>query len=209
MYLVYGIVVTTQNTVQVEKFNSFLNENRLSVALFAIGFVLLLAGYFSTTFSEKPKELPKESIVQKTEGFFKVDLSGAISKPGVYTIEEGARIEDVISSAGGFTSGVNKEYISKSLNLAQKVSDGQKIYIPFEGENAPQISGGQVAGISTGKVSLNSGSQTDLESLPGVGPATASKIISNRPYSEINDLLNKKAVSKSVFEKIKDSIDLN
>ena len=193
-----------------EKLNSFLNENRLSVALFAIGFVLLLAGYFSTTFSEKPKELPKESIVQKTEGFFKVDLSGAISKPGVYTIEEGARIEDVISSAGGFTSGVNKEYISKSLNLAQKVSDGQKIYIPFDGENsAPQISGGQVAGASSEKVSLNSGSQTDLESLPGIGPATASKIISNRPYSDINDLLNKKAVSKSVFEKIKDSVDLN
>ena len=64
-----------------------------------------------------------------------------------------------------------------------------------------------VAGASTqAQVNINTASQSDLESLPGIGPVTASKIISDRPYQIVEDLVNKKAVSKAVFEKIKDQI---
>ena len=58
------------------------------------------------------------------------------------------------------------------------------------------------------KVNLNTATQPELEALPGIGPVTASKIISDRPYQQVEDLLNKKVVSKAIFEKIKDSLVL-
>lgn len=166
---------------------------------------LFSSGLLSTKKNPSQAEIfPKESLVSKS--FIKVDISGAVLKPGVISLEPGSRVEDVINLAGGFSKEANNEYISKSLNLSQKISDGQKIYIPFQGEN---FTSPQVAGVSTnGKIGLNSGTGSELESLPGIGPVTAGKIINARPYSDISELLSKKVVSKSVYEKIKDSVEI-
>ncbi len=90
--------------------------------------------------------------------------------------------------------------------MAQKVSDGSKVYVPAEGEQAGgTVTGGTVAGASVqATVNINTATQAELEALPGIGPVTASKIISDRQYQGIEDLLNRKVVSKAVFEKIKD-----
>ncbi|EKD91286.1 MAG: hypothetical protein ACD_30C00028G0005 [uncultured bacterium] len=191
-----------------DSLNSKLDQYKLPIALCLVGLVLIIGGIISSGFLNKPKTIPKESLVKNdTPGLIKVDISGAVLKPAVYEISQTARIEDVIKLAGGFSQNANQEYISKSLNLSQKISDGQKIYIPINGEIAPI---GQVAGASAaGKIGINSSSQADLEKLPGVGPATAAKIISSRPYNDLNELVSKKAVSKALLEKIKDMIDLN
>src|SRR5205085_1673286 len=101
-----------------------------------------------------PKSFPKESLVNAEQGI-KVDISGAVNSPGVYSLPSSARVEDAIKTAGGFSETANGGYISKSLNLSQKLSDGQKIYIPVSGENT----GGVVAGTSTttsgGKIGIN------------------------------------------------------
>lgn len=194
-----------------ESLNEKLNTYKVPIALCLVGLVLLIGGIITSGLFTKPKEYPKESIVEKSSTIsqgIKIDLSGAVVTPGVYSLDKDARIEDAIKVGGGFTQNANKEFISKNLNISQKLNDGQKIYIPFEGELALSTSS-QVAGASTGKVSINSGSQSELESLPGVGPATASKIISTRPYGSIEELISKKAITKSVFEKIKDQILLN
>jgi competence protein ComEA len=95
------------------------------------------------------------------------------------------------------------------------VSDGTKIYIPKVGETLPSstdnsvLPGGAVAGVATtGLISINSASSTELESLPGIGPVSAGKIIDNRPYGSMDELISKKAIGKSVFQKIKTLISL-
>ena len=91
--------------------------------------------------------------------------------------------------------------------MAQKLLDGSKVYVPVVGENSVPSGGGMVAGASiNAKVNINTATQAELEALSGVGPVTASKIISDRPYQTTEDLLNKKVIGKSVFEKIKEQL---
>lgn len=185
----------------------FWQKYKLPAALGLVGIVLIIGGIFSSNiFKSDSKGFPKESIIQKDETI-SVDVSGAVNNPGVYKVLQTARVEDAINAAGGFNKSANQEYISKYINLAQKLVDGTKIYIPFEGEQMPAGGGGTVAGTAAiSKVNINSASQSELEALPGIGPVTASKIISGRQYQKIEDLLSSKIVGKSVFEKIKDSI---
>jgi competence protein ComEA len=198
--------------------NQKLNEYKIPVGLFLVGGVMLIGGLFSSNLIQKEKSkenFPKESLITKSElSEIKVDVSGAVNSPGVFSLDKDLRIEDAVKKAGGFSENANKEYISKSLNLSQKITDGLKIYIPFNGEEGGTVAGvavsGNVKSISLqGKVGINSADQLGLESLPGVGPATAKKIIDNRPYSSVEELMSKKAVSKSVYTKILELVDLN
>lgn len=190
---------------------------KIPIALSVLGLVLIIGGMFTSGLNnQKPahpasggKDFPKESLVQAQKSI-SVDVSGAVNTPGVYKLNDGDRIEEAIKAAGGFSEKANSEYISKNLNLAQKLSDGTKVYVPFEGSTPPNGSAdyGQVSGVSTvaSKININTASQSELEALSGVGPVTASKIISTRPYSSVEELFSKKAVGKAVYEKIKDSI---
>ena len=183
---------------------------KLPIALSLVGVVLIIGGLFASS-SGKPQsnDFPKESIVSGQK-FISIDVSGAVNSPGVHQVEESGRIEDAINAAGGFSEKANTEYIDKQLNLAQKLTDGTKIYIPFEGEtSAGTVMGvrSQASGTAINeKVNINTSTQAQLESLSGVGPVTASKIITGRPYASIEELLGKKIVGKAVYEKIKDFI---
>lgn len=183
-----------------------LDKYKIPIALCLVGMVLILGGVFASSLN-KPRQFPRESVVEGQK-FISVDVSGAVVTPGVYQLNESARIEEAVKAAGGFSDGANLEYISKSLNLAQKLTDGTKVYVPFQGESA-SVMGTSTSSTRTaisGKVNINTSSQSELEALPGIGPVTASKIISGRPYGSIEELLGKKIVGKSVYEKIKDSI---
>lgn len=182
---------------------------KLPIALSILGTVLILGGIFASGINkQQPKQYPKESLVEQTK-MISVDVSGAVNKPGVYQLKNGSRIEEAIAAGGGFAENSNKEYISKYLNMAQRLADGSKVYVPQEGEQVRGSQTGTVVGTNTqAKVNINASSQSEIEALPGIGPVTASKIISGRPYQQIEDLLNKKVVSKSVFEKIKDLVVL-
>lgn len=180
---------------------------KLPLGLGLVGIVLIIGGIFASGLIRvKPQVYPKESLVSQDK-LISVDVSGAVEKPGVYQLKDNSRIEDAITAAGGFSEKANQEYISKYLNMAQKISDGGKVYVPSKGE---QVSVGSSSGVGgaavNSKVNINTAPESELDSLSGVGPATASKIISDRPYQSIEDLLNKKVVSKSVFEKIKDQV---
>lgn len=159
---------------------------------------------YSGSTKRSSQDFPKESIVD-AQREISVDVSGAVVKPGVYKLKMGARIEDAIQAAGGFAPDSNREYISKYLNMALKLTDGSKVYVPLVGEKGSGVQGGISASIES-KVNINTASQPEIEALPGIGPVTASKIISERPYRSVDELVNKKIVSKAVFEKIKDSV---
>ena len=131
-----------------------------------------------------------------------VHVDGAVIAPGVYKVTADARVEDAIRSAGG----MNADADLTRINLASKLSDGQKVYVARIGE---VLSGslGTTSSQST-LISINNASSAELDKLPGIGPATAAKIIAARPYSSLEELVSKKAVSSSVYEKLKDLIAL-
>lgn len=135
-----------------------------------------------------------------------VHVDGAVVAAGVYNLESDARVTDAIAAAGGLTS----EADQSRINLAAKVSDGQKIHIPKIGESVSRSVGGsvgQIAGESASQlININTASESELDKLPGVGPVTAGKIIASRPYNAPEDLLTKKVVSSSTYEKLKDFI---
>ncbi len=197
--------------------NEKLNEYKFPLGLLLLGGVLLVGGVFSSNLvspkKEEPVNFPKQSIVSESSlTEVKVDVAGAVNAPGVFSLSKEARIEDAIKLAGGFNANVDKEFVAARLNLAQKVTDGLKVYIPFEGD--PSLGSGQVgmvAGVAAGLglVGVNSANQALLETLPGVGPTTAKKIMAGRPYVSLEELLSKKAVSKSVYSKILEMVDLN
>lgn len=134
-----------------------------------------------------------------------VDVAGAVAHPGVYELAVGSRVADAIATAGGFTRDADAEAISRTMNRAAKLSDGAKLYIP---QLQPQGSDdAQPQGLK-GTVSLNAASQNELEGLSGVGPVTAQKIIAGRPYAKIEEVVSKKAMSQSLFDKLKDELTL-
>jgi competence protein ComEA len=148
-----------------------------------------------------------------------VDISGSIEKPGVYRLKEGARIDDLLVQSGGISANADREWVNKNLNRAAKLNDGQKIYIPNEVENKISIKNitsstsgvaENVAGVMTsGLININTASQKELDSLPGIGPVYAQSIIEKRIYSDVSELLSKGALKKSVYEKVKDKVTVN
>lgn len=179
-----------------------IKKNLLPLILGGIGLILLISGAFQIFFN-KPKDAPlvfEEVKAPKQE--IVVDIEGAVILPGVYRLTAESRIVDALAAAGGMSESADREWVEKNVNLAKKVSDGLKVYIPRIGEEILSSGVGESASV----VNINTASSTDLEALPGIGAVTASNIIESRPFSKIEDLLARKIVGESTFEKIKDKI---
>lgn len=176
-----------------------------------VGLALTGAGILLTSVHTGPKVeiLGTEASASATSSIM-VEVSGAVEKPGVYRFDTGARIDDAISAAGGLSSDADSGWVSKYLNRAARLNDGQKIYIPRVGEQSTtqsdrNDSGGQNVSSALGTsdyslVNINTASEKALESLKGIGPVTGKKIVDNRPYSDVNELVMKKIVSQKVFD---------
>ena len=142
-----------------------------------------------------------------------VDVEGAVVSPGVYNLPKDSRVKDALIASGGVSAQGDRLWVAKNLNLALKIIDGAKIYIPFEGEkqSSPALSGSTGGSSTVGigeSININSASEKELDALPGVGPVTAQKIIDNRPYQTLQELVSKKVVSSKVFDNIKDKVTL-
>lgn len=176
------------------------------------GILLLVVGVFSAMLiSNKATDKGVEIVEIDDSGEEEqgkevyVDVAGAVIKPGLYKLSPGARMNDALAVAGGLGEKADREWLNKNLNLAAKIVDGTKIYIPSQGESSKD---GPSQNVYKGPsfVNLNTASIAELDTLWGVGPATAEKIISSRPYGSVEELLTKKAVKSNVYEAIKDKV---
>ena len=152
------------------------------------------------------------SISAQLKGIL-VDIEGAVVNPGVYELPIGSRIDDILQKAGGLRSDADIPLITKTINRASKLVDGAKIYVPKKGENSIEQNVGKQGQASAGPssgglISVNTAGQESLEALPGIGPAIATKIITNRPYQTLEELVTKKAMSQSLFNKLKEQLSL-
>jgi len=140
-----------------------------------------------------------------------VDIEGSVVKPGLYKLPQESRIQDAFVAAGGLAAGADREYIAKNFNLATKLTDGAKIYVPSieEAVDGASVLNASSEGVAVGSlININTSSQPQLETLSGVGPVTAQKIIAGRPYSSVNELLDGKIVGAKLFDQIKDKISV-
>lgn len=189
-------------------------KNRFNLAVLAFFFIGLFvlaigAGLFFFKSSRPDSDIQIISAGEaspKSSSEIVVHVDGAVVSPGVYKLSSDSRVNDAIHVAGGLT----EEADDSRINLAAKISDGQKLYVLAIGEQlGSQVVGSSVAGQSlSALININTASESELDKLPGVGPVTAGKIIASRPYSVPEDLLMKKVVSASVFEKIRDLITI-
>lgn len=143
-----------------------------------------------------------------------VEVNGSIQKPNVYKIKENSRLKELIETAGGLSEDADRSYFNRNFNLARKLVDGEKIYIPSLQETKLETFTNEKNAIQSdiklqsGLININTASIDELDKLSGIGQVTAQKIIDSRPYANISDLTSKKIVGKSLFEKIKDLITI-
>ncbi|MEJ8785969.1 helix-hairpin-helix domain-containing protein [Peptoniphilus sp. HCN-40583] len=136
-----------------------------------------------------------------------VDIGGAVKNPGLYELEKGARVKDGITAAGGIVGNAD----TSQINLAKKLNDEEKLYIPKAGEQAPVVATGGPSPAQTGPVSIQNGSKEDLMRLPGIGEKTADKIIEYRtahPFTALEDLKEVPGIGEKTFESLKNNIQL-
>ncbi len=142
-----------------------------------------------------------------------VEVGGAVVRPGVYRLAAGSRVADAVAAAGGYGTRVDAEAADRALNLAAPVRDGDEIHVPARGEAEPTAAtgGSGAAGVAAGGeagglIDLNRATAEQLDTLPGVGPATAAKIIAareERPFAGLDDVVARKVVGAATMEKIR------
>ena len=133
-----------------------------------------------------------------------IDVAGAVARPGIVRLPAGTRVADAIAAAGG--AGPDADLAA--LNRAALLRDGARVYVPHFGETPPAGSAGTDAET---KIDVNHASAAELESLPGIGPATASRIVRSRgkqPFSKLDELQTRGLVTARVLADIRDLLTL-
>ena len=171
---------------------------------------------------DKGKDLDKANnidIKRSSEKMITVYVSGAINKPGVVTIENGKRLSDAVEELGGVTSDADLN----KINMALKISDEEHYIIPKIGEEIEVSNGDNLKEENSNKanpqketqnkVNINSATIEDLDELPGIGEATANKIINyreeNKKFKSIEEIKNVNGIGEKKYENIKDLIIVN
>ncbi|MGX7073969.1 helix-hairpin-helix domain-containing protein [Falseniella ignava] len=163
----------------------------------------------TSTEKEVKKEEKEETLEQD---LITVDVKGAVKSPGIYDLPLGSRVYDAVQKAGGLT----EEADSKSLNLAQKISDEALVYVPSKGEEAVSQQTGSGTPPSTSKekkVNLNKASLEELKQVKGLGGKRAQDIIDHREangkFKSVDELKKVSGIGAKTIEKLKDYVTVD
>lgn len=208
------------------------------IAVILIG--CIITSLIST--NDKEKTLPGSSMLQSAQGAVtykaaqsktvRVQVSGAVLEPGIYDVPASCRVEEAIAAAGGLTENADSERV----NLVRKVRDGMHIRVPVQkaertsrtqrksaqaksglGESASGKSGSVKAGSGRNNsimqsVRINSASASELQQLPGIGPALAQRIVETRSrwrFASVEDLLRVPGIGKAKLAKLRDYVEVD
>jgi competence protein ComEA len=204
----------------------------LLIAASALSIVVVLSATLTDTtqaveISEAPMVSP-EPPRASDQIRIRIEISGGVAQPGVISLPEGSRLIDAVSAAGGWGERVDPLRVELCLNLAAPLEDGSAIRIPTRDDrlllgltgvecgplysSASEIAssdganGASGSSATGGKIDLNRASAEELDTLPGIGPATAAKIIAARtekPFVIVDDLRDLKIISESVLQGIR------
>jgi competence protein ComEA len=167
-----------------------------------------------------PPDNRATSLTAQAQSDLRVYISGAVQKPGVYSLQPGDRLVDALEAAGGATA----EADLTAVNLARRVQDEEYYYIPVVGEtppsiatslNGPALVESTIAantGASNGLIDLNTASAETLSTLPGIGPVKAQAIIAHRernPFQSVDQITSVSGIGPATYEKIRGLITVN
>ena len=209
-----------------------LNKRKKVIIILLIIFIGILGYYIynknieevvisESTTTENTENIEKATEETKTK--IVVHISGAVNKEGIVELEENSRVADAINKA----EGLKEKADMKNINLAYKLEDGMKIYIQTEGEESEENQTNNIVVNSNNqinqkenskniekstKININTANQTELETLPGIGPSTAIKIINyrkeNGKFANIEDIKKVTGIGDSKYAQIKDLIKI-
>ena len=150
----------------------------------------------------------KEEVVE--QDLITVDVKGAVKTPGIYDLPVGSRINDAVQKAGGLTDNAD----SKSINLAQKISDEALVYVPTKGEDTSQATQSNVSNSKENKkVNLNKASLEELKQVKGLGAKRAQDIIdhrdSNGKFKSVDELKKVSGIGAKTIEKLKEYVTVD
>ena len=207
-----------------------INKKILFIIIIISGIIYGVFNYFTQNKNKENLENISQDIIinNQTENITEennnqekivIHITGAICNEGIYELEENSRIADAVKMAGG----LKEDADLKQINLAYVLEDGMKINIPSKNENINEDSNNTESYISKenlnssnntkiSKVNINNATQTELETLPGIGPSTALKIINYRKekgkFNKIEDIKNVNGIGENKFNKIKEFIKI-
>ena len=156
-----------------------------------------------------------------------VEIVGAVPRPGVFRLPVGARVGDLVAAAGGYGPRVDTARAERELNLAATLHDGDQVRVPSRDDAAVASAGGSGSGSGSGGsaggggtaggsagglVDINNATQAELEALPGIGPATAEKIIAAReeaPFAAVEELRTRGVLGEKTFEKLRELVTVH
>ncbi len=214
----------------------YINKKTKILLIILISIIAIVVGYYayknekeSQNFIEEQNLEIQENEIEKTNEEIKkiiVHISGAVQNECIVELEENSRIADAIEKAGGF----KENAYTKDINLAYKLEDGMKIYIPTieekENEKTDVTTESGIENINTknndtninenkkanSKININTATKEELDTLPGIGPSTAEKIINyrkeNGKFKSIEEIKDVSGIGDSKYENIKDMIEI-
>lgn len=188
-----------------------------------LGVLVLLVGGGATLAWARSRPLPLDAGFAAAPGFvvtpsgspdaaastttIMVHVVGAVRRPGVFELPAGSRGIDAVRAAGGLTRRADP----LAINLAKPLSDGEQLIVPDRAAEpaSPRVgsgSGGSSAADASGLVNVNTADQAELETLPGIGPALAQRIIEHRetngPFATLDDLLEVSGIGEKTLENL-------
>lgn len=188
-------------------------ERYRAVLFFGLIVLALVALVLFQTLRPQPKSIilstptpPPTPEATPTPRPLRVYVSGAVHQPDVYPLLPDSIVKDAIMAAGGATDDADLDRI----NLALPVADGQHVYVPRVGEENPPVQPPSSQPAAGDKVNINTADSTALDSLPGIGPALAQRIIDYRqqhgPFARLEDIMEVSGIGPGTFEKLRDLI---
>jgi competence protein ComEA len=135
-----------------------------------------------------------------------VHVAGAVTRPGLYRLGGSPRVADAIDAAGGVAPSADLD----GVNLAASVADGERVYVPRAGELPPSVAGADAGATATGPLDLNTATAEQLDTLPGIGPATADAIVSYRTehgrFRSVEELLEVRGIGQAKLDELRDKV---
>ncbi|EOT28901.1 helix-hairpin-helix domain-containing protein [Enterococcus saccharolyticus] len=199
---------------KIEKYKKYLPVCVVIIVAISIIYIFVPKKATVSDWEELPMEQSETFTMETTSSSSSakivVDIKGEVKKPGVYELEPGARVEEIVLLAGGFTDKAEE----RQLNLAEKLTDQQMIYVPNK-EEAKDLPIPTVTTASEGSspmniVNINTATLTELQTLTGIGPSKAQAIIDYREengnFKSIAELQEVNGFGEKTVEKLKESI---
>lgn len=190
-------------------------------AILTLIYAIVFGGY--VLYERRPQPEPIEiveptMVPTSTPSPIHVHVTGAVQRPGLYVLSPASRLAQALEAAGGMTSDADQERV----NLADRVLDGQQVYVPTRGTPPPPsptpcASAHSQAVLSSGdvlsRININKASLAELDTLPGIGPAYAQRIVAyreaNGPFADPSEIVKVKGIGQVTYDRIKELITVD